>query len=575
MKQIGKENKKILFGILVLGIMAVLLIIRAHYGMDATDETLYLSIAKRFSEGDLLFRDEWNTCQLFGLLLVPFYKGYVLIHGNNEGIMLVARECFVVFSLAVILFIFLQLSKITGKIVESLVISICLLLYVRGNIINFSYYSVAQYCFLLSIFLWIKGEQNIIHNRLMFVFSGISYAVAVVSMPYLAVLFFVVLLIGCIMFGKHDERRNKYILFIIGVCISAIVFLLMFRKWIPWKNLFEYLPFMFQDPTMEHEGIFGQLIDILKYIVGNFLKYTWWLYLLTIAACILIRKTGKENGKLLTEVQIVLAVEFFLQAIYVRTYFEGGILLTLFLLAVQLYLLEKKTVHEDWVKYFVIPGIAFSILWILGSNVGERVMNMGILIADVWAIDVIWNTKTQKKYIKTCLKTTICWLALILGIIRFLDIYRDGKIQGLEIKVAKGAYEGVYTEKNRAQAYEKTVDLLQEYTDDEDRIAVLGRNPWVYLDTDAKCATYTAWNIRGTDLVIENYYTLFPEKIPNVLITVDPEIQTYENWKFSSHGSGIQKGEEIYLDGIYEQIVSDGIWKKKQAGGSILYRRVE
>ena len=54
MKQMGKEKQKIGLGMIVLGVVAVLLIIRAHYGMDVTDETMYLSIAKRFAEGDSL-----------------------------------------------------------------------------------------------------------------------------------------------------------------------------------------------------------------------------------------------------------------------------------------------------------------------------------------------------------------------------------------------------------------------------------------------------------------------------------------------------------------------------------------
>ena len=188
MKQIGKENKKILFGMLVLGIMAVLLIIRAHYGMDVTDETLYLSIAKRFADGDMLFRDEWNTCQLFSLLMLPLYKGYVWIHGSSDGIILFSREMFVCVTLVVTCFAFWVLYQYIHNVAESLIIALCMFLYVRGNIVSFSYYSVAQICFLMAIFLWVNGDLISRHKKICYVLSGISYALSVVSMPYLAVL---------------------------------------------------------------------------------------------------------------------------------------------------------------------------------------------------------------------------------------------------------------------------------------------------------------------------------------------------------------------------------------------------
>ena len=106
MKYTKSTDKRILVGMIVLSMIAVLLIIRAHYGMDVTDETLYLAMAKRFVEGDMIFKDEWNTCQLFGLLLAPFYKGYVWMHGNNEGILLFSREMFVAVTLVISCFAF-------------------------------------------------------------------------------------------------------------------------------------------------------------------------------------------------------------------------------------------------------------------------------------------------------------------------------------------------------------------------------------------------------------------------------------------------------------------------------------
>ncbi|RHP50100.1 hypothetical protein DWZ37_09780 [Clostridiaceae bacterium AF31-3BH] len=569
MKQMGKEKQKIGLGMIVLGVVAVLLIIRAHYGMDVTDETMYLSIAKRFAEGDMLFKDEWNTCQLFGLLMLPLYKGYVWIRGSSDGIILFSRELFVGVTLVVACFAFWILYQYIHNVAEALIIALCMFLYVRGNIITFSYYSMAQICFLLAIFLWLNGELMGGHKKICYMLSGISYALSVVSMPYLAVLFAGILFLGVLYYIKKDQRKNKIICFISGVVLAAGIFLLLYGRWIPWKNLWDYLPFMFLDPAMEHEGVLGELLAVGKYITTVFLKYTWWLYALTLIACIF----GKNRKK---EIKIALLGEFFLQAVYLRTYFEGGILIGVFLLAVQLCILERNFGRERWIKYFVVPGMLYGLLWIIGSNIGERVMNMGFLMADIWAIDVIWNSCSEEiAFIKIVKRTSVLWLLGILSIIRFADLYRDGELSAMTTKVETGSYQGIYTEENRAVAYKNTVDLLRNETDTTNKIVVVGRNPWIYLESPAKCSAYTAWNIQGEDLVAEKYYSVFPEKEPDVIVTVDPEVQTYKTWRFSSHGSGMQNGELLYPEGVYKKLLQDGVWETKQAGKSILYKRVE
>ena len=89
------EKRQTFLVIVAFLITGMALLYRAFYGMDLTDETFYLSTAKRFCDGDLLFMHDWNAGQIFGLLMVPFYRIYVFFHGNNEGVILSARIAFV------------------------------------------------------------------------------------------------------------------------------------------------------------------------------------------------------------------------------------------------------------------------------------------------------------------------------------------------------------------------------------------------------------------------------------------------------------------------------------------------
>ena len=65
-----------------------LVIWRAFYGLDWTDESYYLAVTKRFFQGDRPFREEWFTTQLIGVLLLPLYSLYHGVTGGTEGILL-------------------------------------------------------------------------------------------------------------------------------------------------------------------------------------------------------------------------------------------------------------------------------------------------------------------------------------------------------------------------------------------------------------------------------------------------------------------------------------------------------
>ena len=80
-----------------LGVLAVLLIFRAFFGVDYTDESFYFALAKRFAMGDQILVDEWFPTQLIGVLLLPFYRLYVGLCGSQEGIILADRLCYVGF----------------------------------------------------------------------------------------------------------------------------------------------------------------------------------------------------------------------------------------------------------------------------------------------------------------------------------------------------------------------------------------------------------------------------------------------------------------------------------------------
>lgn len=203
----GKEKKyQIVIYVLAVVTIGCVLVYRAFRGMDLTDESYYLATAKRFYDGDMLFREDWNRGQIFGLLMVPFYSLYVFFHGNNEGIILCARILFVFFELFVSAFLYCVLIRNTKSYIASMMAALCVLVYARGNIITFSYYNLGFLTFLLSILCWMKSE-NSKRKKIYIIFSGFNFSISVLCMPYMVVLLAVLLALG--MFWKKRRSRKK------------------------------------------------------------------------------------------------------------------------------------------------------------------------------------------------------------------------------------------------------------------------------------------------------------------------------------------------------------------------------
>lgn len=562
-----RVNRKTCLSVTAILVMGLLLMIRAHYGMDTTDETFYLATAKRFCEGDLLFKNDWNTAQIMGLVLAPLYRFYVLMHGSNEGIMLFSRTIFVLLGVSVAMYLFFVLKQFTESCGSALLCALCVLLYARGNIINLSYYSLGLYTFLLAVLWWITARQER-GRKWHMVLSGISFSVSVLCMPYMAVLY---LLIAALGVRKKDKDA---LWFSCGVLLTAVCFLAAFWSMIPWNGLTDYVPLMFRDPEMDHDGIFQKLSGLFLFYIKVFLRFTWPLYLLTTAASFAAGKGILKSAKFREGLTALLLAEFLIQSVYVRTYFEGGIIATFFLFAAQLQLLYPECREDKLEAYFLVPGLSFGLVWVIGSNVGQRAANMSFLLMDLWAIPFVWKLfRERRRTVRLCARFPAYLLMAVLCVIRFFDVYRDGQVTDLNTRISTGVMAGIYTEEKRAAAYEQVVEVLKTETGEEDTIAVLGCNPWVYLDSQAGCGSYSTWKLKGEEPLLDTYYEMFPEKIPDVVLILPKELGAYKSWRFSSHGAGKHAEEELKLEGTLLNLTEQNGYVKTEKNGVVLYRR--
>lgn len=559
-----KTERKIEIFLLIL---ASLLIVHSFFGIEYSDEAFYFAVTKRFASGDRFLMDEWHPCQLIGILLLPFYHVYTGVAGNQDGIILCARILYVIFSVIVSGCLIKHLGKSGYGWSYALIASIPFCIYVRASIGTFSYYNLGLITFLISIIFYWKGNEKEKNRKIKYVVSGISLSVSVLCMPYLAIVVAIYYTIRLIKWKKYDDYQD-IIYTVVGISLSAILFLAAYGRQI-WDGL-SSLTYIFSDPA--HEGtLIGKIFNGISYIIFSYLKFLWPFYVVSFIIAIVM--CCKKNEKYRSIVQKGLYLEFFLQALYSRTFFEGGIIVAFLLLAIQLQLTNPSYREKKLERYFLYPGILFGLAWIMGSNTVMRVFNMGALFADVWAIRIVLHNSGAifgKRYKMSYIAIGI--LLAILTLNRFLDLYREDVIWKLDTRVSCGSMKGIITSERRAVEYETTITELRENLNANDRLAVPGTNPWIYLESPSKIGAYTAWHVDYSNEYFWEYYNMNPENRPNVILKLDPSYGQYTAWCWSSHGSEEEGSHGDLVEGILITFMENQVYESIPLQCGTLYR---
>ena len=538
---------------LLLALLALCLAARAFCGIDATDESFYFALARRFAQGDAILADEWFPAQLIGILLLPFYRFYVGLFGGQEGLILCTRLCYAAFAVLTAAFMMHVFRKRGEPASFGCPAAMLFAVYARAGIANFSYYNLGLLSFLLALLLLLDGKSA---RRLWTrqIPAGICLSVSVLCMPYMAVVF--VCMAGVYLFRRRSLTPGKDgLCFLLGIFCSAGVFLLFYGREI--ADGIGNLPYLFMDP-LHQGGVLEKTAGTAAYVLFTYLKFTWPLYLFTFAAAAAIRFRRIQNRKVLRAARSLFYLEFFLQAIYSRTFFEGGIVCAFLLLALQIQLVNRGIRDRELEWYFLLPGLLFGLVWSYGSDLGMRVFNMGFCLADVWALKILaLDVRTEAERFRYAMRLSAAVLFAVLLANRMLDVYRESPVWELDTRVACGTMKGLFTSAERAREYEAVVQDLRRYTEETDRLVVGGLNPWVYLEAPARCGAFTVWTVDFEDERNWNYYEQYPENRPTVIYLLDTQRTVYEGWSWGSHGSSTQGEGRSQAEGYLKEYLEE------------------
>ena len=157
---------------------------RAFLGFDWSDESMYLALPYRFVLGDRPFLDSWDSHQLWGLLMVPAVKGYLLLFGSMDGAILFFRIAFVLFQGIVAVLAYQIILRLTGRRFPSFVAAAIFFAFTPSSISAFSPMTVSSCFMMLSALLSLVMAGRLSKRlKLCGFLSGLCFAVSSFSYP--------------------------------------------------------------------------------------------------------------------------------------------------------------------------------------------------------------------------------------------------------------------------------------------------------------------------------------------------------------------------------------------------------
>ncbi|MBO4902176.1 MAG: hypothetical protein J5518_05230 [Lachnospiraceae bacterium] len=554
--------------IIILLLSALILLIRAFYGFCWSDETFYYAVAGRFVRGDVPLYEEWHPTQLNGVFLMPFVALFRLITGGCTGLILTFRILYVCVSTAIAYMAFRVLKKETGTF-SALLGALLFLFYTHLNIATFSYYALTVLSSVTSILCLLHYLQNReqAHAARFLVYAGITCSVTVLSMPLLAVCYFVLafalflsvilantrlLPASCSARIREAALLRMFFLHLLGILIVAVPFLLYLLSKLSVGDLIASVPYVLSDE--EHAGttlyvIFRRCFLNLSDQYG-FLMKAWYVLM---AVCLLrllascVHAFSKKHasvlrlsGSVLSALNLLLFAGFFLKSIG----HTGYIQVALVLFSLPLFLLDE---HRNYRLFFLFypAGAAVAYCYTYGSTgsaLYEEAVGFAVVNAAACAVITGYaNSRLKEKENKAALilnaavHTALVLCLVLTMFLRINNVYRDDKLPNLNAKITEGPGAGIYTTAEHLSDYNDVLQtigqscMLASYPDGTHKTFFVSRlAPFAYLCSDLTCAAPTPWRLSMSSERLMDYYALHPDRVPDVVLVLHEELGRYE-----------------------------------------------
>ena len=569
-----KKIYPVIFFLIVIG-----LVFHSQFSFCQTDESFYISMTHRLSQGDNLILDEWHPTQFYSPLLLPFYNLFSFVMSSNQGIILYYRVLTIFFSAFVCWLFFCEMKRLYNALF-SFCAAIIFLLFTRANIAGASYYKLCGTFVILAYTLLIRSERKVKPaSYILRIIAGMIISFAVLCQPFLAVF---AILAGIVGFVKKDTRFRILQIFL-GILIAAGWYILSFLS----------------------KGTINEYLLGIKYVLSDpqhQLSFISWLYAMAtshfnansiIAICFIICLTGYvvwnyKKKKILPRAFfcfqcLVLCLSIIKPLIKIHNVpcysYLGSLAIASF--PFFLYLTLQKKASRTIALYYI--GIILAISFSLGSNTGYDAMLTGYhisaaaMILEIGTLQALvpknQNSRNKKSLRQIIFKNSAiilcCILMIITGIQRTFGFYRDAPIGQMTERIEQGPAAGLLTTEQHAEEYNSIYNIMnsqRNVTDKENTKLICSKLiPWVYLCSDLRCGAPSTWAAPVSSQMLIDYIDIHNPCAMYVAIFTET-VGSYDSCFLNNHHERHNMNSQIIDGDFYERIQREGIivYKDKQ-----------
>ena len=595
-------NKYRFIPYIIMAFSAIILYKYANLSFCASDEAFYASTTNRFLQGDAIFVHEWFPTQLVSLILLPIQSLFVKIVGINEGILLFMRYVYIVFSFICAVIIY-NLLKLRSGVFASVCCSMFVIFYAHLNIATMSYYTLSFHFFLISMLLYITGYEkldteigkNILDiskgARLFYILAGITFALAVLSLPSLAVVYFLIVFLGILLYvadlileDKFPLILNRIVLIIvpaliyslIGIIIPALAVLIFVLPKSGIMGIIENLEYVLSDE--EHiTSLVGPFKKFFQAVIDVYKKDVYLSVLLTMVSIVIyvIRDILKKQIKNIDiACNIVVFVDLIMFMYYVSTGIghTGYLSTAMILFSIPLFFLTKKKDYPMLIMVY-IGGLVFSMVYSYSSNGDLYVLSIGHSIAAIAAICFVWNYSEEKKnqsaLVQVFFAIILIICILLTATLRFINIYRDAPIPKLTETITEGPAKGLRTTAEHKLQYDTVLSTIKN-NETDGNVFFTKLLPWGYLATDMRCGAPTTWRTKFNSDRLRLYYNENPDRLPDVIFVMPDDIGAYD-----SCGDVVADPtpNENEMGGFLEEYILENAYESHLENGILIYSK--
>ena len=513
------------------------LTVRSFYSFCWSDESFYLSLIHRFWVGDRPLAEEWSGVQFYAVFMLPLYKFYIWIKGNNDGIYLAARLFIIFCNTFLSFYIYQSIKKKAGSWV-ALGSSLIYMLYLRANIQGVSYYSIGLFSFSLAIYLLYNLNEN--KKSYVRLFSvGLLLFVAAVALPLIAITYIIVGG-GMLIIKKLRSKRTSLFIILCGFMLGSITYALYFLSFVKFDEAVYYFPNIFNDP----EHVSGSLL--LSVILGGGRIVYRYIYTFPIWGCLIVYLLFIRyiRHDMIDEKQrqrlFLINLGVWIINVLLSYNVLGCVIIasSIFMIICLLLYYNLSDTSRGLLMKIFIPGIVFSLIFHASSNTGLDSLTIGFALGGT-CIPIVLNDLFRNngrflcKWGKIVLISVVSITVIQSAFLRIYSVYRDDSLSNLTARIESGPAKNLFTTQQHKEQYSNIVEAMERTCklEPEEQLAITEIVPWAYL-----CMNYSYglpspcrfWGGIKKERLIE-YYEKMPYKFPEYILDIDSDYGGYRS----------------------------------------------